>query len=282
MVADSDSMPNYGEGPQGEYSSVDGKAYIGQADSYFNTPYRQPVQSNWPLTHQQIGLSGDMHQQNENVKGLREEASRKRPNPPPPAPDLPHEIIPSPERRPIALPPDYYYEDSNGGRHPTNSQSHSGNSNYQQLNGISPTHNQMVEQQKAGTASNHDVPPENNQEKMKKEEDDLEESPLKHAKNTQKAAALKVMSPQHVLPVHSSVKHEAATQNNEGSNDVPDGESGRPKGAILSLTLGMGITAIMIALMAWRIRVIKRRLRRVGGKSPYAHDADYLVNGMYL
>nr|CAD7590093.1 unnamed protein product [Timema genevievae] len=54
-----------------------------------------------------------------------------------------------------------------------------------------------------------------------------------------------------------------------------------PRGAILSLALGLCITAIMAVLVGCRLRVVRRRLRR-GGKSPYAHDADYLVNGMYL
>lgn len=43
---------------------------------------------------------------------------------------------------------------------------------------------------------------------------------------------------------------------------------------------GLIITCIMAILIGCRLRVVKRRMRR-GGKS-YAHDADYLVNGMYL
>lgn len=88
-----------------------------------------------------------------------------------------------------------------------------------------------------------------------------------------------------------------------------DGVNERPSGAILSLTLGevycleshfdfrfpffflskqllcmilgMCITAIMITLVGCRLRVVRKRMRR-SGKSPYAHDADFLVNGMYL
>ncbi|XP_044731825.1 nuclear transcription factor Y subunit beta [Chrysoperla carnea] len=55
----------------------------------------------------------------------------------------------------------------------------------------------------------------------------------------------------------------------------------KPSGAILSLTLGLCITMIMVAIVGCRLRVVRKRMRR-GGKSPYAHDADYLVNGMYL
>lgn len=53
----------------------------------------------------------------------------------------------------------------------------------------------------------------------------------------------------------------------------------RPRGAIISLALGLTITAITATLIACRLRVVQRRGRRHG---PYAHDADYLVNGMYL
>ncbi|KMQ96368.1 low-density lipoprotein receptor-related protein 11 [Lasius niger] len=54
----------------------------------------------------------------------------------------------------------------------------------------------------------------------------------------------------------------------------------RPKGAVVSLSLGLIATAITAALIVCRLRVVKRRGRC--GHGPYAHDADYLVNGMYL
>ncbi|KAL1491896.1 hypothetical protein ABEB36_012418 [Hypothenemus hampei] len=62
--------------------------------------------------------------------------------------------------------------------------------------------------------------------------------------------------------------------------DTQDGTSKIPRGAILSLTLGLIITGIMAILIGCRLRGVRRRLRK-GGKG-YAHDADYLVNGMYL
>ncbi|KAF2880429.1 hypothetical protein ILUMI_25737 [Ignelater luminosus] len=62
--------------------------------------------------------------------------------------------------------------------------------------------------------------------------------------------------------------------------DLQDGIAETPGGAVLSLTLGLIITCIMALLIGCRLRVVRRRIRR-GGKS-YAHDADYLVNGMYL
>jgi hypothetical protein len=60
-----------------------------------------------------------------------------------------------------------------------------------------------------------------------------------------------------------------------------DGLSQRPGGAMLSLTLGVIISAALAILIGCRMRVVGRRLRR-HGKAGYAHDADFLVNGMYL
>ncbi|XP_064211291.1 uncharacterized protein LOC103314212 isoform X2 [Tribolium castaneum] len=63
----------------------------------------------------------------------------------------------------------------------------------------------------------------------------------------------------------------------DGSSE--DGVPETASGAVLSLTLGLIITCVMALLIGCRLRV-RRRMRK-GGKS-YAHDADYLVNGMYL
>ncbi|KAL7305966.1 hypothetical protein TKK_0001437 [Trichogramma kaykai] len=57
-------------------------------------------------------------------------------------------------------------------------------------------------------------------------------------------------------------------------------EMSRPKGAVISLALGLTVTAFMAVLIACRLRVVKRRGRGRGGE--FSHDADYLVNGMYL
>ncbi|KAL3268611.1 hypothetical protein HHI36_007717 [Cryptolaemus montrouzieri] len=62
--------------------------------------------------------------------------------------------------------------------------------------------------------------------------------------------------------------------------DGNDGVAQTPGGAVLSLTLGLIITCIMAIMIGCRLRIVKRRIRK-GGKG-YAHDADYLVNGMYL
>lgn len=45
--------------------------------------------------------------------------------------------------------------------------------------------------------------------------------------------------------------------------------------------VGIIVTAALAVLVGCRATVIRRRARR-GGKSQYAHDADFLVNGMYL
>lgn len=47
------------------------------------------------------------------------------------------------------------------------------------------------------------------------------------------------------------------------------------------LFVGIIITAALAVLVGCRATVVRRRTRR-GGKSQYAHDADFLVNGMYL
>ncbi|XP_054744761.1 transcription factor 20 [Anastrepha obliqua] len=61
-----------------------------------------------------------------------------------------------------------------------------------------------------------------------------------------------------------------------------DGQSERPGGAMLSLTLGLLVTAALAILIGCRMRTVGRRTRRMGGKAPYSHEADFLVNGMYL
>ncbi|XP_074029340.1 uncharacterized protein isoform X2 [Leptinotarsa decemlineata] len=63
-------------------------------------------------------------------------------------------------------------------------------------------------------------------------------------------------------------------------NDLEDGIAQTQKGAVLSVSLGLIITFIMAVMIGCRLKMVRRRIRK-GGKA-YAHDADYLVNGMYL
>ncbi|XP_072388357.1 uncharacterized protein [Diabrotica undecimpunctata] len=65
-----------------------------------------------------------------------------------------------------------------------------------------------------------------------------------------------------------------------GADDLEDGIAHTQKGAVLSVSLGLIITFIMAVLIGCRLKVVRRRIRK-GGKA-YAHDADFLVNGMYL
>lgn len=59
-----------------------------------------------------------------------------------------------------------------------------------------------------------------------------------------------------------------------------DGKSDRPEGALLSLSLGLLITAILAIIVTCRMKVVGSRRRT--GKVPFGRDADFLVNGMYL
>lgn len=60
-----------------------------------------------------------------------------------------------------------------------------------------------------------------------------------------------------------------------------DGQSERPGGAVLSLTLGVIILAALSVLIGCRMRRVGRVRSRRHGKM-HSNDADFLVNGMYL
>lgn len=62
-----------------------------------------------------------------------------------------------------------------------------------------------------------------------------------------------------------------------------DGRSDRPSGAVVSLTLGSILTVILAVFIGCRMRRVRRFSRHRNGKGgKYEHDADFLVNGMYL
>ncbi|XP_049868114.1 uncharacterized protein LOC126368261 [Pectinophora gossypiella] len=71
-----------------------------------------------------------------------------------------------------------------------------------------------------------------------------------------------------------------AARRGGGGRDELDGLSEHPPAAVLLLVLGVAMTGAMGVLVGCRARAARRRLRRAG--KPFAHDADYLVNGMYL
>lgn len=52
------------------------------------------------------------------------------------------------------------------------------------------------------------------------------------------------------------------------------------KGAIIVLSLGLVISALLLFFVGCRLRTVKRRLRK--GRPLNSNEADYLINGMYL
>ncbi|XP_033248949.1 low-density lipoprotein receptor-related protein 11 [Drosophila miranda] len=87
------------------------------------------------------------------------------------------------------------------------------------------------------------------------------------------------------LPVPASPVHEQYKMIHENlalEFRDHDGHSERPGGAVLSLTFGLLVTAALAILIGCRMRTVGRRARRLGGKTPYSQEADFLVNGMYL
>lgn len=58
-------------------------------------------------------------------------------------------------------------------------------------------------------------------------------------------------------------------------------QSGREtNSAVIALSLGLFVTALLVVLVGCRMKSFKRKIARRG--RTLAHDADYLVNGMYL
>ncbi|XP_026476596.1 uncharacterized protein LOC113382457 [Ctenocephalides felis] len=116
--------------------------------------------------------------------------------------------------------------------------------------------------------------------------------PHKHEENKEEYVDIEEQQkqPKKVESIHkiTPASHDHEDSDKKGSNpeqspwaDELGGEAERPGGAVLSLTLGVCITAALAVLIGCRLRLVKRRVRR-HGKSAHAHDPDYLVNGMYL
>lgn len=107
---------------------------------------------------------------------------------------------------------------------------------------------------------------------------------LKHSKEHMSNNETKKTKPEkHDHPTHHEKTEQypavAAFKMVDGY-EPQDGVAETPSGAILSLTLGLIITCVMAVLIGCRLRVVRRKMRKCG--KSYAHDADYLVNGMYL
>ncbi|CAG0898799.1 unnamed protein product [Darwinula stevensoni] len=97
-----------------------------------------------------------------------------------------------------------------------------------------------------------------------------------HVKNENPAGSQIEGSP---APAHKSIHQlelELAMLDDEESAESLD-----PGGAVLALTLGLCVTALLAVLIVCRLRNPRRLLRR-SGRPPLEHDSDYLVNGLYL
>ncbi|XP_022088706.1 uncharacterized protein LOC110978209 [Acanthaster planci] len=84
----------------------------------------------------------------------------------------------------------------------------------------------------------------------------------------------------------SSVVTTTRTDHNEqsdqdSSNKVEPFGSHPATSAILPLAVGLIITLLLLMMLSCRLRYMNRRLR-YGRLKTHAHDADYLINGMYL
>lgn len=51
-------------------------------------------------------------------------------------------------------------------------------------------------------------------------------------------------------------------------------------GAVLPLALGVAITALLLLMVACRLRLVKQKLKKA--RPITSEESDYLINGMYL
>ncbi|RZF39367.1 hypothetical protein LSTR_LSTR000888 [Laodelphax striatellus] len=237
--------------------------YIDNSQGFRMFPQMQ-VQKNWQNSH----LQHEMASMDDGMMSSRDEVGQM----------------------PAAMAPDYYYEESN-------------------LRG--KLQQQLMGQRMAQHQSPHNLPV--NLEQTKVEKTPPAEVTLDHVNHDLPSSAgqgtVKKDSAHHTLPTSAAplptekpkVAAAVKVQNLDSLNyhrrmeqltaEISLREttfdsskphvSDRPSGAILSLTMGMCVTGIMIIIVGCRMRTVRRRMRR-GGRSSYAHDADFLVNGMYL
>uniref|UniRef100_A0A8C5LL82 Low density lipoprotein receptor-related protein 11 n=1 Tax=Jaculus jaculus TaxID=51337 RepID=A0A8C5LL82_JACJA len=66
------------------------------------------------------------------------------------------------------------------------------------------------------------------------------------------------------------------SQSDPGRREHPAPEAG----AVLPLALGSAITALLLFLVACRLRMVKQKLRKA--RPMTSEESDYLINGMYL
>ncbi|XP_058815991.1 bromodomain-containing protein 4 isoform X2 [Topomyia yanbarensis] len=151
---------------------------------------------------------------------------------------------------------------------------------------ISEEYDSDEDQYQDGKSSNEyqeeekpDPPQKKKQRKHHKQQHGEEHKKKNKSKTTKKDKATGHEGSDHAAPVHEHLKMLRNDLEIEFADH--DGLAERPGGAVLSLTLGAILTAALAILIGCRMKVARRRIRRQG-KSSYAHDADFLVNGMYL
>ncbi|XP_039096889.1 low-density lipoprotein receptor-related protein 11 isoform X2 [Hyaena hyaena] len=67
----------------------------------------------------------------------------------------------------------------------------------------------------------------------------------------------------------------------ESKSDRGGGEHPAPEtGAVLPLALGLAITALLLLMVACRLRLVKQKLKKA--RPITSEESDYLINGMYL
>ncbi|XP_017775989.1 PREDICTED: uncharacterized protein LOC108562229 isoform X2 [Nicrophorus vespilloides] len=116
------------------------------------------------------------------------------------------------------------------------------------------------------------------QETLKHEQDKMAHE-LKHSKEHFETDKKKTESHQSHSSSHSH--YAVVAEYKTTADEVEDGIVPIPGGALLSLIIGFIVMICLGILIACRTKAMRARRYSRKGKS-YAHDADYLVNGMYL
>lgn len=93
--------------------------------------------------------------------------------------------------------------------------------------------------------------------------------PTSHSGGKARPQSALVHKASHVVPI--AISH--LRESDESGQDT--------NSAVIALSLGICITFMLAGIVAIRMRSIRQRISRRGGRS-LAHDADYLINGMYL
>lgn len=113
-------------------------------------------------------------------------------------------------------------------------------------------------------------------------DDDTEKSAL-----TSSSTTSTTLNPNQTSETQPTIKTTLITVTPKApSGMVADGSRGSmktepQKGAVLPLALGLAVTACVLLMVACRLKIMKRKLRK-RGKPLSMEESDYLINGMYL